>query len=70
VVKYNGNTKIYVDGTQSGSTYSDSESYAVTDMDAIGYHPFNGYIDEFRITKGVARYTSNFTAPTSAFITK
>jgi len=70
VVKYSGNTKIYVDGTQSGGTYADSNSYTVTAMDAIGYHPFVGYIDDFRITKGYARYTGNFTAPTSAFNVK
>lgn len=28
---------------------------------------FDGHIDEFRITKGVARWTSNYTVPTSAF---
>ena len=33
---------------------------------SAGYS-FNGYIDEFRITKGTARYTEAFTAPTSAF---
>jgi hypothetical protein len=29
--------------------------------------PLYGYVDEFRVTKGVARYTSNFAVPTTAF---
>ena len=28
---------------------------------------FSGYIDEYRVTAGIARYTSNFTPPTAPF---
>ena len=31
-----------------------------------GSAPFGGYMQDFRITKGLARYTSAFTPPTAA----
>ena len=69
------NTKLFIDGTQLGSTAtSDTLDYKSTSVALSigdiggGYgRRLNGYIDEFRIIKGVAKYTSNFTAPTAPF---
>jgi hypothetical protein len=65
-------TKLFVNGTQSGSTYSDSTNYTntlgrpVIGVDGFnGANQLNGYIDDLRITKGVARYTSAFTPPSA-----
>lgn len=71
-VSYDGTTtKVFVNGSQvlSGSiTYakiSNPTRFVVGDTPAYDA-PFNGYIDDLRVTKGSARYTSNFTPPTSA----
>jgi hypothetical protein len=68
--------KLYLDGTLILTvTSSVIVSYAMpTNQDVLiglmgdGYsNPFKGYIDDLRLTRGYARYTGNFTAPTSTF---
>lgn len=63
----------YVNGTSAG-TFTLS-SFAGPTRVRIGARndaaeAFVGYIDDFRISKGIARYTSNFTAPTAPFPNK
>lgn len=44
-----------------------SGKFGVGRNDVSFSYPFNGYIDELRITKGIARYTADFTPPTESF---
>lgn len=68
-------TRLFLDGVQGGSYsggYTISSSANGPLRIGSGWYdlagrPFNGYIDELRITKGVARYTANFTPPTAPF---
>jgi hypothetical protein len=53
-------------GTFSGGISNISSGPRIGSDQNYGRY-FAGYIDEVRITKGVARYTSNFTPQTSAF---
>lgn len=74
-VRSSGATYLYINGSPAAATGADS-STALADTAALLYigcgneaaaNPFNGYIDDVRITKGVARYTGSFTPPTAAF---
>jgi hypothetical protein len=67
-------TRLFVNGTQEGDTYSDSTNYLTntTEMrigqsfDAGFPDNVNGYLDEIRISNS-ARYTTTFTPATTAF---
>ena len=76
VVRNSGTLTIYIDGTSRGSA-SDTINYnpgvyalEIGDGVVTSSFPFQGYIDDLRITKGYARYNGNFTPPASAFKTK
>jgi len=77
LVRASGSTKMYFNGTQTGSTYSDTIDFlAPTHGSAFigsnggtdGIEPsgggyFNGFLSNYRIVKGTAVYTANFTPP-------
>ena len=74
VARSGTSTKMFINGTQAGSTYTDSTVYTNSslrpfiggDSNNPGANGFNGYIQDLRITRGYARYTSNFTPPTGS----
>jgi len=73
-VTRSGNTwKLFLNGTAE-DTVTDSGTMVSSNENRLFIGNFdglytNGYIDDLRITVGQARYTSNFTAPTTAHLT-
>lgn len=74
VARSGTNTKMFLNGTQEGSTYVDSNTYlngasrpivGVSGTD--GLTGWAGHVDEMRVSKGIARWTANFTPPTSPY---
>ena len=70
-----GAVKIFIDGVVAGTvTYATSivgtTAPTVGSISAVAGYYMNGYIDDLRVTNGYARYTANFTPPSSALLTK
>jgi len=66
--------RFFVDGVQAGETVIDRSAI----INTSNYHPrigssingsmnFDGRMDEFRVSRGVARWTENFTPPSEAY---
>lgn len=75
VARASGTVRAFVDGNQIGSGITNTEdisgSTGVLMVGGLNLGPIqyiNAYLDELRITKGVARYTANFTPPTEPFL--
>jgi hypothetical protein len=74
-VRVGSTITLYVNGVSAGSQTTNQDYSALrglflglSGLPASGsIRFFKGYLDEVRITKGVARYTSNFTPPDAPF---
>lgn len=73
----NGTTgyMMFINGTQIGTTQTDTSTipnYAgILNIGRYGSSAsglVNGWMDEIRISKGIARWTANFTAPTNEYV--
>jgi len=73
ICRASGTLRIFNDGVQ-GYSGANSTSMMPTGPLRVGktidnVYDLNGYIDDLRITKGLARYTTTFTPPTAALPT-
>ncbi|MCX6155921.1 MAG: carboxypeptidase regulatory-like domain-containing protein [Candidatus Kapabacteria bacterium] len=74
LVRYGATITMYLNGSSVGtpvnigskSLFNNSQGLSIGDIPmirGISVYPFVGYMDEIRISKGIARWTTNFTTP-------
>jgi hypothetical protein len=68
ITRASGTLRLFVNGTLRASASSSTSNTTVSRIANTTYRgDLNGYVDDARVTIGVARYTASFTAPTAAF---
>lgn len=76
ITRASGTCRLFVDGSQVGSNYTFATAIGngrvtfgkfVDANNGDAKLKLNGFIDEVRVTKGVARYTANFAPPSAEF---
>ena len=71
VTRASSTVRFFVNGTQTNSATNAYNVTGATFVAGTAAHSITetmtGYIDDLRVTKGYARYTANFTPPTTAF---
>jgi len=73
VVRNGSSWSAYLDGVELGSptittaTLSGAVEFTIGFNANVAGSGINGYLDDVRVTNGVARYTSDFTPPSEAF---
>jgi hypothetical protein len=65
ISRVSGSTRLFVNGTQSGITYADTNNYVspaplALGADYVGANRYVGYASNMRIVKGVGVYAGNF----------
>ena len=71
VTRSGSDLRLFINGTQLGSTLDSTTNFTDNEL-KIGYYYSSSYainarVDEFRVKKGTALYTSAFTPPTGPF---
>jgi hypothetical protein len=71
ISRVSGVTRMFINGTVEATTYTDANNYTAKPLNIGAYWNstahLNAYIDDFRVSKGVGRYTGSFSVPTSPY---
>lgn len=72
VTRSGSDLRVFLNGTEvllltNSVNFSRGGAIIGTITETAGAYSLDGYVDDVRVTKGLARYTSNFTPPTAQF---